>query len=112
MRFYFASAMAMMMSVGALSPAAGADYDPLRVEQPKPQYHDFTVHDDARSRDIPIRVYLPTTSGPAPVVLFSHGLGGSRRGIPIWANIGLVVGTWLSMCSIRAATIACGRVSR
>ena len=41
---------------------------------------DFTVHDAARNRDLPIRVYLPTNSAPAPVVLFSHGLGGNRQG--------------------------------
>ena len=27
-----------------------------------------------------MRVYLPTNTTPAPVVLFSHGLGGSRAG--------------------------------
>ncbi len=33
-----------------------------------------------RARDIPIRVYLPAAGARAPVVLFSHGLGGSRAG--------------------------------
>jgi predicted dienelactone hydrolase len=40
----------------------------------------LTVHDAARNRDIPVRVYLPTNTAPEPVVLFSHGLGGSRTG--------------------------------
>jgi predicted dienelactone hydrolase len=95
MRFHLASAMAMILSVGETSPVVCADYDPLRVEQPQPGYQDLTIHDDARSRDIPIRVYLPATSGPAPVVLFSHGLGGSRQGSPYlgehWARRGYVV---------------------
>jgi predicted dienelactone hydrolase len=65
-----------------LSPAAQAGaYDPLAID---PAFHpvlaDLTVHDAARKRDIPIRVYLPTATGAAPVVLFSHGLGGSRAG--------------------------------
>ncbi len=41
---------------------------------------DLTVTDKSRDREIPIRVYLPAGKGPAPVVLFSHGLGGSREG--------------------------------
>lgn len=35
-----------------------------------------SIHD----LDIPVRVYLPAGKPPAPVVLFSHGLGGSREG--------------------------------
>jgi predicted dienelactone hydrolase len=56
-------------------------YDPLaQVAGTSPSHHDLTVHDAKRNRDIPLRVYLPTTNAPAPVVLFSHGLGGSRAG--------------------------------
>ena len=37
--------------------------------------------DAARGRAVPVRLYLPLTGdGPRPLVLFSHGLGGSRRG--------------------------------
>jgi predicted dienelactone hydrolase len=56
-------------------------YDPLAVD---PAFHplhvDLTVHDAARNRDLPVRVYLPTNTTPEPVILFSHGLGGSRAG--------------------------------
>lgn len=43
---------------------------------------DFEVRDAKRDRSLPIRVYLPPADSlhPAPVVLFSHGLGGSREG--------------------------------
>jgi predicted dienelactone hydrolase len=41
---------------------------------------DLTVHDGTRNRDIPVRVYLPGDEKPVPIVLFSHGLGGSRVG--------------------------------
>lgn len=41
---------------------------------------DLTVKDDVRKREIPIRVFLPGEVKNAPVVLFSHGLGGSREG--------------------------------
>lgn len=34
--------------------------------------------DATRDRVVPLKVYLPSTESPNPVVLFSHGLGGSR----------------------------------
>jgi len=37
--------------------------------------------DPARERAVPVRLYLPASAAaPVPLVLFSHGLGGSRRG--------------------------------
>jgi predicted dienelactone hydrolase len=74
---------------------SGHPYDPLVVA---PSFHsshcDLTVHDNARNRDIPIRVYLPASATAAPVVLFSHGLGGSRAGSAFlgehWAARGYV----------------------
>jgi predicted dienelactone hydrolase len=35
--------------------------------------------DSAHKRTIPIKIYQPRIAGPWPVVLFSHGLGGSRE---------------------------------
>lgn len=56
-------------------------YDPLATDPSfRPQVRELTAHDASRDRDIPVRVYLPSTNGSAPVVLFSHGLGGSRAG--------------------------------
>ena len=58
-------------------------YDPLTL--PKADLAaplDFTVQDATRDRALPIRVYLPVASKAAPVVLFSHGLGGSRENNP------------------------------
>ncbi|EDY20509.1 conserved hypothetical protein [Chthoniobacter flavus Ellin428] len=71
-------------------------YDPLKLPAGTlPPPVDLTVHDAARNRDIPLRVLLPMSSAPAPVVLFSHGLGGSREGSPFlgeqWSARGCVV---------------------
>jgi predicted dienelactone hydrolase len=56
-------------------------YDPLAVSaEYTSRFVDLTVQDSERNRDIPIRVYLPQAVLAAPVVLFSHGLGGSREG--------------------------------
>ena len=53
---------------------------------------DLTVHDSARQRDVPVRIYLPEGKGPAPVILFSHGLGGARTNNPYlgkhWSQAG------------------------
>ena len=60
--------------------ASAADYDPLKLPAQRPPAPvDFVVHDAKRVRDIPLRVFLPAGKSPAPVVLFSHGLGGSRE---------------------------------
>lgn len=59
-----------------------APYDPLAVDASRAnavEVQTFTVTDAARKRDIPIRVYLPKSKEPAPVLLFSHGLGGSNE---------------------------------
>ena len=58
----------------------GADYDPLLTADMKTEQVDLTIKDGNRSREIPIRVYLPADKTASPVVLFSHGLGGNREG--------------------------------
>ena len=70
----------LLLSLAAVEACAG-NYDPLAVNPAfHPAHVDLTVHDAARDRDIPVRVYLPTNTAPEPVILFSHGLGGSRAG--------------------------------
>ncbi len=36
--------------------------------------------DPARDRIVPVKIYVPAGPGPFPVVIHSHGLGGSREG--------------------------------
>lgn len=43
------------------------------------QIIDLEPVDSQRKRAVPIRVYLPAATQPRPVVLVSHGLGGSRQ---------------------------------
>ncbi len=81
------------------------DYDPLARSPGEIRHIDAVVNDRARRRDLPLRIYLPpepaaapgaapSTAEPAPVVLFSHGLGGSCRNNPYlgehWASRGFV----------------------
>lgn len=85
----------LLLLAGAIAPVRADDYDPLRLHHDadvKPV--DATVKDARRNRVIPIRVYLPPSGQASPVVLFSHGLGGSREGSPYlgrhWAGRGYV----------------------
>jgi predicted dienelactone hydrolase len=79
----------------SVSPSArAAAYDPL-ARGAAPTRADLVVDDAARRRTIPLRLYLPSATASAPVVLFSHGLGGSRENNPYlgehWGARGYVV---------------------
>ena len=47
---------------------------------------DETWRDATRSRELPVRVRWPSASGPWPVIVYSHGLGGSREGGDAWGQ--------------------------
>jgi dienelactone hydrolase len=39
----------------------------------------FTWRDSRRDRDVPVKIYSPSTDhAPLPIIIFSHGLGGTR----------------------------------
>jgi predicted dienelactone hydrolase len=87
--------ISLWLTGSILPEALGEGYDPLTVDPRfRLESQDLTVHDAGRNRDIPVRVYLPANGKPEPVVLFSHGLGGSRSGSKFlgehWAARGYV----------------------
>jgi predicted dienelactone hydrolase len=90
MRCSFLAALVVLVS----APGLLAGYDPLLVDRADPARLELVVKDTRRSREIPVRVYLPKDRAPAPVVLFSHGLGGTRAGCKYlgdhWARRGYV----------------------
>jgi predicted dienelactone hydrolase len=54
-----------------------------------------TWHDAARHREVPARIYAPEkVAKPAPLIIFSHGLGGTRYGYAYlgqyWAEHGYI----------------------
>jgi len=56
---------------------------------------DQTLHDPKRDKDLRVRVLFPKANGPFPVIVFSHGAGGSGQNyFPLtafWATHGYVV---------------------
>src|SRR5713101_2146455 len=56
---------------------------------------DQTIHDAKRNKDLPVRFLIPKSAGPFPVIVFSHGAGGSGQNyFPLtgfWATHGYVV---------------------
>jgi dienelactone hydrolase len=51
-----------------------------------PRVIDSEVKDESRDRTIPIKVRVPSGDGKVPLVIFSHGLGGSREGGKAWGE--------------------------
>ncbi|MCA9257852.1 MAG: dienelactone hydrolase [Planctomycetales bacterium] len=70
-------------------------YDPLNLADAQALSFDETIHDTARNREIPVRIYYSNTAEKRPVLLWSHGLGGSREGSAYlgehWAKRGYIV---------------------
>lgn len=82
-------------SLTASSVLAVEKYDPMALTGSATiQILDTSMRDTTRQRDIPLRVYLPPQRDVAPVVLFSHGLGGTCKGSTYlgkhWAKRGYV----------------------
>jgi predicted dienelactone hydrolase len=66
------------------------DPGPFKVE-----FMEYDWVDSDRNRQVPARIYYPkSTKRPSPVIIFSHGLGGSREGYEYlgrhWASYGYV----------------------
>lgn len=79
----------MLLAAAALAGGGSAGAAPTwRVEVSEAVWHDA-----ARQRDIPIRFYRPVGRNDAPLVIFSHGLGGNRaageRWLEHWAAHGI-----------------------
>ncbi len=54
---------------------------PLRADEAAPfDTLDMDWADSRRQRAVPVRLYLPQRAARVPLVVFSHGIGGSRRG--------------------------------
>ena len=96
------AALAPLIVTLALVGATGSLWaeQPLSVTAAKPgpfavEVASYDWVDKARDREIPAKIYFPKNGqGPFPVIIFSHGLGGSRDGYEYlgrhWASHGYV----------------------
>ena len=86
----FAWTLTLLISFDALADAV--DYDPSKTTGTVVVKDDQFTYD---SREVPLRLYLPESTAATPVLLLSHGLGGSREvGTYLgkhWAGRGYVV---------------------
>ena len=55
---------------------------------------DLSLFDSRRKRQLPVKVYYPQGQGPFPVIIFSHGGGGSNKAFSylgnFWASQGYI----------------------
>jgi predicted dienelactone hydrolase len=62
-------------------------YEPLTID-------DYDVKDEVRKKELPLRIIYPQEKGTFPVIIFSHGAGGSKNSYTLlmeyWASHGYV----------------------
>jgi len=85
-----AALLALVLAVAAQAAEYSAERGPhqvLTVEQ-------VSLHDSARHKDLRLKIYYPEGPGPFPVIVFSHGLYGSKDSYwalgEYWASYGFV----------------------
>jgi predicted dienelactone hydrolase len=83
-----------LLGLVALTPLRAVAYEPPAATQ-SVEIVRYEWHDDVRDRDVPVKIYFPKDgSNPRPIIIFSHGLGGSREGYEYlgrhWAGCGYV----------------------
>lgn len=83
----------LLLVVLAVAPLVAQEAETYRVEAGPALTATLELdwHDTARGRDVPVRVWYPVlapgaAAEPCPVVVFSHGLGGSRYSYAVWGS--------------------------
>lgn len=74
----YAFTSSMLLTLGCAS-------DPKSISQKAQSFRliDFDWHDVNRNRSVPVRLYIPdkdVSASKIPLIIFSHGIGGSRFG--------------------------------
>lgn len=90
-----ASAIAEGLTSAPISPASMRSASAQPAHSEAFRTIDMLWTDASRQRDIPVRLYWPANASPStavPLVVFSHGLGGSKNGYSYlgkyWASLG------------------------
>ena len=88
MKHFLASCFfAAIAGLGTATVAATTAAPPLAAPPlAAPQVLDTDWNDPARERSLPLKVRIPVGVDKVPLVIFSHGLGGSREGGKAWGE--------------------------
>ena len=90
----FAVVVVAVTVAGANWAAEPARYSPDAGPHKVLTVDHLVLHDSARSKDVPLKIYYPDGPGLFPVIIFSHGAFGSRETYwalgEYWASYGYV----------------------
>ena len=86
MKILVAAVLSLIVAAVAAAQAFGADLDYAAPGSLAVRQVDVTWTDPARERALPLRLRLPEGSQRRPVIIFSHGLGGSVAGGAEWGE--------------------------
>ena len=88
-----------------LAHGAGPASQPTTQSLGATRTHSTVLHDAKRNKDLPLTLFIPDAPGPHPLIVFSHGAGGSgeyyRPLVGGWVKSGYVV-----ICPTHADSIA------
>ena len=97
MKFRFSLLVALVaLGAPALAPVARALEAPVYVGPAMTEVEQIKTvwRDESRDRDVPVKIFTPRSAGPFPLIILSHGLGGSLDGLDYvgrsWAQHGYV----------------------
>lgn len=87
--------LTLLLALSLTSRAAVTQrYDPDKGPNKVRTVDQLVLHDTARNRDVPVKIYYPVGPGPFPIIIFSHGLYGSKDSYfalgKYWASYGYV----------------------
>jgi len=86
----FAPPKSALQSIPSSTPAGNSSVSPSPASDASDGYNlapgphavsevsDLVLHNAQRSRDLHVRIFYPSEAGPYPVIVFSHGAGGSQ----------------------------------
>ena len=84
----------MALSSVAASTAETPRYNPDAGPNKIRTVTQIMLHDAARNKDVPVKIYYPVGTGPFPIIIFSHGAWGSKDSYfalgQYWASYGYV----------------------
>ena len=93
---------ALLIAASQARVATAGQGDTAYKQSPKPiqvEVVRYDWFDSKRDRKVPVKIYFPKSgNGPFPVILFSHGLGGSRENYEYLG--GQAMATFRFTCSI------------